>query len=72
MNVCEHGDHPAPAGQRFCSEACQRCEAESVNGCDGLCGAARASGREETECDPERRGWPVLECAGTYPNPEGP
>lgn len=38
-NVCEHGDHPAPAGKRFCSEACERCEHESKgeNGCDALC-----------------------------------
>jgi hypothetical protein len=26
-NVCEHGDHPAPPGRRFCSQACQDCEA---------------------------------------------
>jgi hypothetical protein len=40
VNVCEHGDHPAPAGKRFCSPACQRCESESRNretGCDGIC-----------------------------------
>ncbi|NUP07777.1 MAG: hypothetical protein HOW73_17150 [Polyangiaceae bacterium] len=39
-NNCEHGDHAAPAGQRFCSIACQRCEHESTgeNGCDGICG----------------------------------
>lgn len=24
QNVCENGDHPAPAGQRFCSRKCQR------------------------------------------------
>lgn len=23
---CEHGDHPAPAGRRFCSPECARCE----------------------------------------------
>lgn len=41
-NVCEHGDHTAPAGQRFCSAACERCEHESMDpedeGCSGLCG----------------------------------
>ncbi len=38
-NVCEHGDHPAPEGKRFCSEACERCEHESAHGgCDGICG----------------------------------
>lgn len=38
--VCEHGDHPAPDGRRFCSEACACCEHESIgiNGCDGICG----------------------------------
>jgi hypothetical protein len=25
-NVCEHGDHAAPRGRRFCSEACMECE----------------------------------------------
>lgn len=38
-NGCEHGDHAAPPGKRFCSEACARCEieSESENGCDGIC-----------------------------------
>lgn len=36
-NCCEHGDHVAPAGKRFCSEACLKCEHESENGCDGYC-----------------------------------
>lgn len=31
MNVCEHGDHPAPAGMRFCSLDCERCE-----GCEAM------------------------------------
>lgn len=26
VNTCEHGDHPAPAGKRFCSDACRACE----------------------------------------------
>ncbi len=40
VNTCEHGDHPAPVGQRFCSTACQRCESmEQLDGetCAGLC-----------------------------------
>lgn len=37
-NVCEHGDHPAPLGVRFCSDACRRCERESEGGCDNICG----------------------------------
>jgi hypothetical protein len=38
--VCEHGDHPAEDGKRFCSRECARCEHESDNegGCDGICG----------------------------------
>lgn len=38
-NCCEHGDHPSPPYKRFCSEACLRCEHESIseNGCDGIC-----------------------------------
>jgi hypothetical protein len=26
INCCEHGDHPAPDGQRFCSDECLKCE----------------------------------------------
>jgi hypothetical protein len=38
-NCCEHGDHRAPQGQRFCSDACARCENYSTGdeGCDGIC-----------------------------------
>lgn len=36
-NVCEHGDHPAPIGKRFCSLWCEVCEHESNNGCDNFC-----------------------------------
>lgn len=38
-NVCEHGDHPAPPGRRFCSQACQDCEAD-VKACSPECAAA--------------------------------
>lgn len=41
-NVCEHGDHAAPAGKRFCSVACETCEHDTFGrfdeGCSGLCG----------------------------------
>lgn len=40
--VCEHGDHPAPEGERFCSNACRECEhAEPLDGftCAGICGS---------------------------------
>jgi hypothetical protein len=39
-NCCEHGDHPAPYGKRFCSIACEICdESESPLEveCAGLC-----------------------------------
>lgn len=42
-NCCEHGDHPAPDGKRFCSPECARCEVESEceeTGCDNICGEA--------------------------------
>lgn len=54
-NVCEHGDHPAPPGNRFCSYGCQTCEGNAFgkfNGCDGTCerlNAAEASGRTTSE-----------------------
>lgn len=42
-NVCEHGDHAAPAGKRFCSPECQECERADGNkrGCVGICQGAR-------------------------------
>lgn len=36
-NCCEHGDHLAMPGMRFCSPECMACESESLNGCDGMC-----------------------------------
>ena len=42
LNVCEHGDHPAPENARFCSPECQQCEQtafdESIAQCAGICG----------------------------------
>lgn len=41
VNCCEHGDHPAPPGKRFCSTACATCEQvegpDLTTGCTGLC-----------------------------------
>ena len=41
MNVCEHGDHPAPEGQRFCSRECAECDRtdgeDENDGCSGIC-----------------------------------
>jgi len=40
VNVCEHGDHPAPDGKRFCSQACADCEladCDAETNCAGLC-----------------------------------
>jgi len=39
-NGCEHGDHPAPTGKRFCSDVCKQCEMTNVlagKDCAGLC-----------------------------------
>lgn len=39
-NVCEHGDHPAPPGKRFCSRACAECEradCDDSEECAGIC-----------------------------------
>lgn len=51
-NGCEHGDHAAPAGKRFCSDACARCEHESSgeSGCDNICGRASAPGEQAQDC----------------------
>ena len=48
-NVCEHGDHPAPDGQRFCSPECQACEHDIDGGtddgeCSGICLSRQESG----------------------------
>lgn len=42
-NVCEHGDHPAPEGKRFCSPSCESCEHEDSGdfACAGICGLDR-------------------------------
>jgi hypothetical protein len=39
MTVCEHGDHPAPDGKRFCSASCEECEHTlfAMTGCSGIC-----------------------------------
>jgi hypothetical protein len=41
-NVCEHGDHPAPPGRRFCSIECAECESTDADfsatvECAGIC-----------------------------------
>lgn len=51
-NVCEHGDHPAPEGKRFCSRACAECERadfdDTTDCCAGLCGLDDETPTEET------------------------
>jgi len=46
VNVCEHGDHPAPAGKRFCSESCAKCEMTDFDAtkaeCAGICRSGRS------------------------------
>jgi hypothetical protein len=75
-NTCEHGDHPAPDGKRFCSYACLRCEHSAAEqGCDGTChrlrirSAQREALRElralvdcdQSDCsDSECAGWAIL------------
>lgn len=36
-NCCEHGDHPAPIGKRFCSPECQTCDAADTPTDDAEC-----------------------------------
>jgi hypothetical protein len=43
-NCCEHGDHPAPDGQRFCSEECANCEIGR-----GICGGCRVELLRQTD-----------------------
>jgi hypothetical protein len=51
-NTCEHGDHQAPEGKRFCSRACAECERADIDPsgmrCAGLCGL-------ETDADETKR-----------------
>lgn len=46
VNVCEHGDHPAPVGKRFCSDACAKCEVADFDdtkaSCAGICQRGRS------------------------------
>lgn len=42
-NVCEHGDHSAPDGRRYCSTACEKCDAtdpQPDGECANVCGMA--------------------------------
>lgn len=48
--VCEHGDHPAPVGARYCSSDCCECDATTpTHGytCAGLCGEMEPDGTQE-------------------------
>ena len=40
-NVCEHGDHAAPDGKRFCGGECEECEHtafdDEAHDCAGVC-----------------------------------
>lgn len=42
-NTCEHGDHEAEQGKRFCSPECEACDLaplpEGKDGCAGICDA---------------------------------
>ncbi len=52
-NCCEHGDHPAPVGHRFCSMACAQCENTSSGptGCDGICFRLRTLELEQADAN---------------------
>jgi hypothetical protein len=82
-NCCEHGDHPAPVGKRFCSEACCRCEHESTNaetGCDNICGLGAPTEPTPAPLPPcvqcgktineERRVYAIPTCYACLPPPE--
>lgn len=64
-NVCEHGDHPAPAGKRFCSWACQACEHDTFGkfGCTGLCERLKES--EARASLPSQKAAVCGNCDGT-------
>lgn len=47
VNVCEHGDHPAPEGKRFCSIECEECEStpcDETEMCANLCKEGQLDG----------------------------
>jgi hypothetical protein len=50
-NCCEHGDHPAPEGKRFCSKECAKCEQTEHDAAEHEC--ARL-------CLPVTRSWSDL------------
>lgn len=57
VNVCEHGDHPAPDGQRFCSEECKRCEMTDADfsiGCAGICLARKRAALSSSAAQGEK------------------
>lgn len=70
-NCCEHGDHPAPVGQRFCSKECADCESSeqiSDHGCNNICRLGEVvcpvCGRNYSTWkvgDPCPHGWPDSE-----------
>lgn len=62
-NTCEHGDHQAPKGKRFCSDACLRCEHESrgATGCDGICASDAPAPTDATNMVRDMR---CPECGG--------
>jgi hypothetical protein len=67
-NVCEHGDHPAPEGQRFCSPECQRCEGADQDGdeCAGLCHPPASP--EPSTAEAFSTAWAYCATAGSPPD----
>ena len=81
-NCCEHGDHAAPPGKRFCSAACAACEAGTgyCSECGPPCDECDGRGYDAKPDDVARLGldaptFACVQCHGTghiAPTPEAP
>ena len=54
-NVCEHGDHPAPAGKRFCGIECEACELGKM-----ICLACALEDDDRGLDDDDDQGWEFI------------
>ena len=55
IGVCEHGDHPAPDGIRFCSAACAKCELADFDESTATCARICLRPAERTKSDPRTK-----------------
>jgi hypothetical protein len=69
VSVCEHGDHPAPEGKRFCSPECEECEHTDFDHdpCAGICYASVLLVGEDNPYTPGEAGRELA----FYPYPRG-